>query len=330
MEQTDTGSAVIAPTWTVTDGHAGNVRQAESLVHALGCANVEAMTLQPRAPWRWLTPRRLPGVGHAFGDAFESTSLHPPALAIGCGRQAALATRLLRERGSRVVQILDPRLDPRHWDRIIVPVHDGLRGENVLTVIGSLNPIDDAWLDAARTQFPALGTLPGPRTAVLIGGSSVHAAFEREDFLALAARLDDLIERDGGSLMITASRRTSENVRLALRRRYAGSARVLWIDATDGTNPYAGMLAWADRIVCTGDSVNMVSEACATRVPVRVHGLHQVQGRPRRFLESLVASGRLLALDEDDGFLSFTGEPLRETARVAALLHPWLAEQGLA
>ena len=39
-----------------------------------------------------------------------------------------------------------------------------------------------------------------------------------------------------------------------------------WCGEADGANPYAGVLAWADRIVCSPDSVNMVSEACATRV----------------------------------------------------------------
>ncbi len=317
-------------TWTVTDGHAGNVRQAEALAHALGLMDAGSVALQPRAPWQWLAPRRLPGAAHAFGDAFASSLTHAPALAIGCGRQAALATRVLRDHGSRVVQILDPRLDPRHWDRVIVPAHDRLRGENVLTILGSLNPISDVWLDAARARFPALGTLPGPRTAILIGGDSAHAAFEREDFLALAARLDDLIARDGGSLMITASRRTSERVRIALRERYAGSAGLVWIDEADGANPYAGLLAWADRIVCTGDSVNMVSEACATRAPVRVYGLQQVRGRPRRFLDELLDIRRLLAFEGDADFQPFSGEPLRESERVAALLRPWLLQAGSA
>ena len=46
-----------------------------------------------------------------------------------------------------------------------------------------------------------------------------------------------------------------------------GRAASVWADARDGANPYAGMLGWADRIVCSSDSVNMLSEACATRAP---------------------------------------------------------------
>ena len=109
----------------------------------------------------------LPGATHAFGTTFHALQMQAPAVAIGCGRQAALATRLLRARGSRTIQILDPRLDPAHWDLVIAPEHDGLAGANVLTLLGSLNPVDDAWLADARTAFPAFAHLPSPRTAVL-------------------------------------------------------------------------------------------------------------------------------------------------------------------
>lgn len=310
---------------TLSDGHAGNVRQAAALARALGL-HADEITLAARAPWRWVAPRSLPGAPSAFGPAFRAMWNAPPALAIGCGRQAALATRLLRDRGSRVVQILDPRIDPSHWDLVIAPAHDGLAGANVLTLLGSLNPVDDAWLSAARGAFAALAALPSPRTALLIGGGSAHYAFDDAAFARLATALDDTT--GAGSLMITTSRRTSRDIVQRVRQRYAARPHtVLWCDASDGPNPYAGLLAWADRIVCTPESVNMVSEACGTRVPVQVFEPDRVGGRPRRFLDTLVARGRIR--DLADASPAFDGEPLRETARIAAdvrtrlELHRW-------
>src|SRR3970040_2204652 len=107
-------------TWTITDGNAGNLRQAQALAAALG-RPARDIRLQPRAPWRWAAPRRLPFAAAGFGEEFALALANPPALAIGCGRQAALATRLLRTRGSRAVQILDPRIAPRHWDLGVGP-----------------------------------------------------------------------------------------------------------------------------------------------------------------------------------------------------------------
>lgn len=321
MEQTPPSPRARMPLLTVTDGHAGNVRQAQALARAMALHPVQDIWLQPAAPWRWWAPRRLPGSGRAFGEGFAQALDAPPMLAIGCGRQAALATRLLRERGARVVQILDPRLQPRHWDWVVAPAHDSVSGHNVIKVQGSLNDIDDPWLQTARTDFPALGALPGPRTAVLLGGPSAHMAFDVAAFDSLAAKLDAL--RDRGSLMITASRRTPTDVRVRLRQRYAERAdTTVWVDEGDGANPYSGLLAWADRIISTPDSVNMLSEACATRAPVYVFEPERLRGRPRAFLEFLLNSGRIRTLTSDlsEGHV----EPLRETDRVAAILREGL------
>jgi mitochondrial fission protein ELM1 len=303
----------LVSVWSVSDGRAGNVRQAEALANVLGPAH--AVGLQPRWPWRALAPRRIAGSAHAFGADFESALDSPPSIAVGCGRQAALATRLLREHGSKVVQILDPRIDPGHWDVVVVPRHDGLHGRNVITSLGSLHAVDDLWLAQARAQFAAFQALPRPRTAVLLGGSSRHVRFDRMAFEMLATQLEAVFAHQGGSLLLSTSRRTSAELRDASRHRFVATPAVTWHGAQDGENPYPGMLAWADRIVCSPDSVNMISEACATGAPVHVFEPGFARGRLRAFLDGLLAIGRIRAVD---GVLAdFDVEPLRETTRIA-------------
>ena len=304
--------------WTLTDGNAGNRRQADALAAALTHGPVMDWVLEPQAPWSWCAPRALPGASAAFGTSFSHALAQPPRLAIGCGRQGALATRLLRQRGSTAVQILDPRIDPRHWDLVIAPEHDGLVGDNVITLVGSLNPVDTLWLAQARAAFASFADLPRPRTAVLLGGPSAHARFDLAAFEALASQLDAALAHEGGSVMVTTSRRTPTDVIAALRKRYVETPNVVWCGDADGINPYPGMLAWADRIVASPDSVNMLSEACATDVPVFVFDPDRVSGRPRRFLDALLARRRIRRMDTT--LASFPVEPLRETARIAALV----------
>ena len=317
MEQAEHASPTSPDVlWAISDGRAGNARQAGALAAALSNGTAQTLTVLGRAPWCWLAPRRFPGAEHAFGAKFAAAMQQPPQLAIGCGRQAALATRLLRAHGAKAVQILDPRIDPRHWDLVIAPEHDGLRGDNVIALLGSLHPVDDAWLADARQRFAALASLPQPRTAVLIGGPSAHARFDMMAVEALAGLVDAALARDGGSVLLTTSRRTPRALREALRHRYGATPGVVWTGPEDGDNPYPGLLAWADRIVCSPDSVNMISEACATRAPVFVFDPERVNGRPRRFLDVLRARGRVRAMDQT--LVPFAVEPLRETARVAA------------
>ncbi|PZO07847.1 MAG: nucleoside-diphosphate sugar epimerase [Lysobacteraceae bacterium] len=310
--------------WALHDGAAGHRRQVLALAHALS-QDVHEWTLSTSAPWSWLAPRRLPGSARAFGDAFLLSLNEPPALAIGCGRRAALATRLLGERGARTVQLLDPRMAPTRWDIVVAPEHDGLRGANVITLCGSLHPVDDAWLQAGRAAFASLGELPSPRTVVLIGGPTKAVRFDRSAFEVMASRLEHWLATSGGSLLVIGSRRTPPQLAQLARAYWADTPGLRWFDDSDGANPYAGALAWADHIVVSPDSVNMVSEACATHAPVYVAEPGRATGRVRLYLDDLLRRGRIRALGKHAE--PFDVQPLRETARVAnevrQRLGPW-------
>lgn len=317
MKQSTAAATALAACLAVHDGRAGNARQALALARALQPQAGE-LVLQPRAPWRWWAPRRLPGAAFGLGAPLRTALTQPPGLAVGCGRQAALATRLLRRAGARAVQILDPRLPPRHWDLLVVPEHDRLRGDNVLTVRGSLHPVDDDWLLRALPAFPALAALPAPHTVLLVGGPSRHAALDDAEFEALLRQLAAHARAEGGSFSAIASRRTPPAWRAALGAVDAGVHGVRWRDTGDGANPYAGLLAHADRLVCTPDSVNMLSEAAATHAPLFLWQTARVRGRVRRFAAQLLDDGRARALDA--ALDAYPVTPLRETARVAAQL----------
>ena len=303
--------------WALHDGIAGHRRQVLALAQAL-FPDCRELALRARAPWSWLAPRRLPGAGQAFGPEFARALQAPPRLAIGCARRAALATRLLREQGSTVLQVLDPRLPPRHWDLVIAPEHDRLEGGNVIRLCGSLHPVDAHWLANARQARPDVGALPGPRTAVLLGGPTRAVPMDDGAFARLFRQLSAWREAEGGSLLLVGSRRTPPAWAAAARELAEDGPGLCWLGPGDGENPYAAALAWADRLVCTPDSVNMVSEACATEAPVYVARPELAGGRIRRFLDSLLARGRIRPVNDRPE--AFAVEPLRETTRVAALV----------
>lgn len=303
----------------LSDGAAGNENQALALATALA-PQVETIRLDARAPWRWFAPRRLIAARHAFGHAFAERLHSPwPDVAIGCGRQAALATRLLRDASNaacRTVQILDPRIATSHYDVVVAPRHDALSGDNVITTLGGLNRIDDTWLEQARARFPELAQLPGPRHAVLLGGSTRTLMLDHTYWNALRVLLHARLLDSGGSLMLTSSRRTPDWLRRAARDAFADVPGVQWHGPKDGPNPYAGFLAHASEIFVTPDSVNMLSEAAATRATTFTFAPMPLQGKVGHFVEALCESGRVAKLDDPPRSGIIT--PLRETARVAA------------
>lgn len=312
-----------APCWVIHDGAAGNRRQALALADALALPYRE-WVLDHRGPAAWLAPHKFPGAATAFGDPFRADlTSSPPTLAIGCGRVAALATRLAREAGAKAIQILDPRVSTRHWDLVIAPEHDGLAADNVIVTLGSLHPVDADWLQRARQDFPQPGRLSGSRTAVLLGGPTHATRFDRSALEVLCSKLEYWLAQDGGSVMICGSRRTPPAWAPLLRERYRGEDHLVWLDDTDGANPYPGVLAWADRIIASPDSVNMISEACATAAPVYIAEPARATGRVGKFIQSLLTRGRVRAQLRKP--TPFAVTPLVETRRIAGLVRERLS-----
>jgi mitochondrial fission protein ELM1 len=315
-------AAPPAPVLVLHDGAAGNRRQALALAEAWALP-FEEQVLRPRAPWRWTAPRMLPGSHAAFGPDFIALLEAPPVIAVGCGRQAALATRLLRQRGSKVVQILHPRLPTPHWDAVVLPAHDGVQGGNVLTLDGSLHPIDDAWLAQQRAAHPSLGDGPGPITALLVGGPTDDSDWDRHAMDGILELLLRWRQRDGGTLWVIGSRRTPSPMRRQIKQAMGLRAHV-WMDDHDGPNPYAGVIAWADRLVVTPDSANLISEAAATHAPLWIATPRYNRGRIRHLVAKAIDSGRARALGPES--TPWTVQPWRESARVAERLRPWVLE----
>lgn len=306
--------------WAITDPSAGNQRQALALAERMGMP-VRHLVLSLRAPWSWLSPRLILG-GRLALPASQRGAFGPPwpIVAIGCGRSAALLTRMLRtltEGHCHTVQILDPRIDPAHWDTVIAPRHDGLIGANVLNPLGSLNPIDDAWLEDGREASPSLAHLPRPRVGVLLGGPRTGVRIDADYAQRLAERLLARRLREGGSLLVLTSRRTPAAVADVMRNALRGIPGLLWTGPDDGNNPYPGVLGWADRLVVTPDSVNMLSEACAVGCAVQTFVSGSLPPKLARFHDSLREAGLLRDLDDE---APAHQPPLRETEAMADAL----------
>ena len=262
----------------VSDGRRGIENQ------ALGLAEAVAR----------LTPMRLLTVHVPRTGRIPDPGPIAPDLWIGCG-QAALRALGAHRRAfprTRFVYVQDPKGGEERFDLIVAPAHDRARGRNVLETLGSPNRVTPERL-AAAAHDPAfkaeIDALPGPRAAVLIGGSSKRHRFTEAVGAYLLERLADLLDQDV-SLMITVSRRTPERFAAQLKAGFGEEARVLIHDG-EGPNPYFAWLARADWIFVTEDSTNMLTEAAATGKPVYRLALEGGAGKFDRLCQALEAHG---------------------------------------
>jgi mitochondrial fission protein ELM1 len=152
-----------------------------------------------------------------------------------------------------------------------------------------------------------------PYIAVLIGGSNAVYQLTPREMEPVAKQLAELARTTGGSLIVTPSRRTGEANLSLLKEALKDVPSYIW-DGT-GTNPYYGMLALADYIVVTCDSVNMVSEACTTGKPTYVIDLPGGSDKFRRFHQSLRDDG--LARKFMGKLESYSYVPLNDVRLVA-------------
>ena len=299
----------ITSCWIVTEGIAGTENQCLGVAEALG-VEPRVIRIELNQPWKALSPY----LGCESAASFKNMPAPPwPDVVISSGRKAVGAARYIkRMSGGRtfVAHIQDPRVRHSDFDLVAVPAHDPARGANILVTTASPNRITPERLAAARQQFAFLGDLPGPRVAVLIGGTSKAHRMTPAVMQTLCADLKQL----KAGLMITASRRTGEAERALLISSFANNPDVFFWDGA-GENPYFGMLAWADYILVTEDSVSMLSEAATTGKPVYIIALEGGSARISRFHETLKNQG--IARPFAGRLEPWSYPPLRDAQKVA-------------
>jgi mitochondrial fission protein ELM1 len=271
----------------VTPDKAGHEVICRGVAQALG-GQIDSTQAQPRKLYALMAP---------WGPADPQTTFPDPLpdIVLGSGRTAAPVLRAIKERsGGRafIAFLHDPRAKRDAFDMIWAPSHDKLEGANVISTLSSPHTLSPALISEARANpDPRIAALKTPRLALLLGGPSSSLKYQSTDVdeLALLARTAG---EQGYSVMVTPSRRTPAGLTRVIADAIADlpeDRRFVWTG--EGRNPFLHMIANAQAIVVTADSVNMVGEAAATGAPVH---LFTPTGRLRKtqmFLDGMIASG---------------------------------------
>ncbi len=277
--------------WVASDGKIGIDNQCIGLAESLGLSP-EVRHAELRFPWKQGFPYAPLPLGTASFTPVNVLVPPWPDLLITGGRTGAAISLFVKHasKGRTVtVQVQNPHMAPGKFDVLVVGEHDGLEESgNVVTIKGALNRVTDAKIAEGMAKFPQLAALPGPRVAVLLGGTNRCYTFEKADAERLAGQLSALAQA-GYSIMATASRRTGAENEALLRAALTAPNTWLWDNA--GENPYFAMLGYADAILPTADSISMVSEAGTTGKPVYVVPLSGGDAKFRAFHEVLRQAG---------------------------------------
>jgi KDO2-lipid IV(A) lauroyltransferase len=279
------------------DGRVGHLRQSQAVAKAYVTAAkekglsviVETVVVKFR---RNMAARILPFIsGGLFIGADTNISslsscLEPESLAslqrlrpdavISCGaRNAAVNMRVAGDNRARSIAILPNKIiSSKQFDLVVVPQHDlgvGKVPVHVVVTKAAPNLIDKAYLDenarALTGRYQHLRNNVRTKMAVLIGGDAQGVVMSEQDMKIVLHQLKEVAEGLGIDLLITTSRRTPPAIEQMVLREFKEHPRTaLLIMANKANVPEAigGMLALADIVVVSGESVSMVSEAASS------------------------------------------------------------------
>ena len=306
--------------WIICDdGKIGTEHQCVGLAHSLGY-HPEIIRVRARGFWRFLPPSlwMFPLKGVTTTDK----NLTPPwpEIIISAGRLSVAPTSKIRkitQGQTKVIQLLNPRIHPRHFDLVIAPEHDNLTGVNVLQTQGALHLLTQAHLEAEGARISHhIDQKQKPLIAVLIGGRNPSYAMKTDEIYHMAQRLKKILDRYQAQLMITFSRRTPAEMRQIFHETLKETSALVWNLKED--NPYYGFLNLADYIIVTCDSISMTSEACFTGKPVYVYFFKGGSRKFNRFHQLFQARNYTKPFEDQLEF--WTYPPLNELSRMADMV----------
>ena len=189
------------------------------------------------------------------------------------------------------IHIQDPKINSQFFDYVVAPEHDSIQGPNVIKSVLAINHINEKLLLLESDKFKEkLSTLDKPIVTLIIGGKSNNYIFDNAAVVNLSKMIDNIVNINSISLVILFSRRTDFFIKEYLINRYS-EIHTVWTD--ESNNPYLTLLSQSSCLICTSDSVSMISEAVCSKKPVFIFRLKSKKksNRIETFNEKLLQLG---------------------------------------
>ena len=121
----------------LTQGMHGMISQVEGLAKALNLI-YKHQTIKLKTFWNFIPPVLSPISENLVKDKFVCDS----RVIISCGRKSVIPSIALKKRLGKdifTIHIQDPKVSLKHFDLIISPEHDNIKGDNVITTRGAIH-----------------------------------------------------------------------------------------------------------------------------------------------------------------------------------------------
>ena len=307
----------------LTQGMHGMISQTEGLAKALKL-NFKHQKIKLKPLWNLIPPKFTPISENLLTEKFVCDC----KIVISCGRKSVIPSAALKKRfGNEIfnIHIQDPKVSLKHFDLIISPEHDNIKGDNVLTTKGSIHYLTKKEI-TDNSKYLQLDKGKKKVVAFIIGGPNKYYNYSEEQIHFIFNKVKNLFTPDKFKIVIIPSYRTPERIVKKAFNTFGFNHHVVkQIDK----KAYLSSLALADYIIVTCDSTSMISEAAVTGKPV--YTAMMKPNRSIRRFKSFYNQFKELGIIKEltDSIDSWSYDKLDEVNRIAPLIKEKMKQNGI-
>jgi mitochondrial fission protein ELM1 len=300
----------------LTQGMHGMISQVEGLAKALDI-DFTHHTVELNNFWKMVPPKVTP-ISQSVYKKIDHENFD---VIISCGRKSVIPSIHLKNNSNKKVfniHIQDPKVDLKHFDFIVAPEHDSIKGQNVISTKGAIHYLTENEINENKDYLNSFIKKDKRIIWTLImGGPTKYYDYSTKNIKEIFTTLSKLSKEHNFQLVIIPSMRTPTNI-IQYANDYFGDDHTVIMDVDK--KAYLSALAIAQNIIVTCDSSSMISEAALTGKPIYVASILPKKNDKRfqKFRNLFRKLNIIKNLGEE--IEDWTYEKLDETNRVANII----------
>ena len=307
----------------LTQGMHGMVSQVEGLAKALGLS-YKHQTINLKPFWNLIPPKFSPISENLIKDKFVCDS----KIIISCGRKSVIPSIALKKRlGKEIftIHIQNPKVSLKHFDLIVSPEHDNMKGDNVISTTGAIHYLTKKEIKE-NSNYLGLEKEKKKLVAFIIGGPNKYYAYSEKIIHQTFNKVKTLFTPDKYRIIVIPSYRTPAKV---IKKAYDTFNFNHHVVKEVDKRAYLSALSISDHIVVTCDSTSMISEAAVTGKPVYIAMMKSIKNNYRfqKFYNKLNELG--ITKELKDNVETWGYENLNEVGRIAPLIKSKMKSNGI-
>jgi len=260
----------------LTEGMHGMISQVEGLAKALDLEFIHEK-IELNNFWKLFPPKLTPIQNFVFKNKINSNF----DVIISCGRKSVIPSIYLKKKFKNKIMnihIQEPKVALNNFDLVVVPEHDDLKGNNVLTSKGAVHYLTNDELDENENYLKHRINNQKKIVTLILGGPTKYYDYSNQAIDGIFSKIEKIFLKNNYQTIIIPSMRTPQDI-IEKAKNYFDKDQII-IPNVD-KKAYLSSLKISDHIVVTCDSTSMISEAAITGKPIYVAQMPAIKNNQR-------------------------------------------------